>query len=186
MTSILKIIMHVLKLLRIIFECFTSKPNVYGTFWNVHIKINFKINVSETNRSIELKFCILSILFLWCKIQKPWWNWYLTPVLNFGEVRRVQLAKSTHLHVGALGSFQIFQVCSDAKERVGCGKQREATAPIRSLVEMQPWFLSLRWNTCLWQDCSLGSCTCSEEPTLGKKTLTMMIMIMTTMMLMNT
>ena len=29
-----------------------------------------------------------------------------------------------------LGSFQIFKVRSDAKERVGCGKQREATAPI--------------------------------------------------------
>ena len=29
-------------------------------------------------------------------------------------------------------------------KRVGCGKQREATAPIQSLVKLQPWFLSLR------------------------------------------
>ena len=42
--------------------------------------------------------------------QKPWWNWYLTPLVNFGEVRRVQLAKSTLLtsSLVPLGSFQIF------------------------------------------------------------------------------
>ena len=42
--------------------------------------------------------------------QKPWWNWYLTPEVNFGEVRRVQLAKSTLLtsSLVSLGSFQIF------------------------------------------------------------------------------
>ena len=27
-------------------------------------------------------------------------------------------------------------------KRVGCGKQREATAPIQSLVKLQSWFLS--------------------------------------------
>ena len=26
---------------------------------------------------------------------------------------------------------------------MGCGKQREATAPIESLVKFEPWFLSL-------------------------------------------
>ena len=42
--------------------------------------------------------------------QKPWWNWCLTPVANFGEVRRAQLAKSTLLtsSLVPLGSFQIF------------------------------------------------------------------------------
>ena len=45
--------------------------------------------------------------------------------------------------------WDLFKVCSDAKERVGCRKQWEATAPIQSLVKLQPWFLSLRWNTCL-------------------------------------
>ena len=46
----------------------------------------------------------------WWSGQKPWWNWYLTPVLNFGEVRRAQLAKSTLLtsSLVPLGSFQIF------------------------------------------------------------------------------
>ena len=32
-----------------------------------------------------------------------------------------------------------FEVCTDAKERVGCGKQREPTTPIQSLVKLQPW-----------------------------------------------
>ena len=43
--------------------------------------------------------------------QKPWWNWCLIPVANFGELRRAQLAKSTHLtsSLVLLGSFQIFQ-----------------------------------------------------------------------------
>ena len=56
----------------------------------------------------------------------------LTPVVNFGEVRRAQLAKPTLLtcKLGPLGSFRSFKVCSDVKERVGRGKQREATAPI--------------------------------------------------------
>ena len=34
--------------------------------------------------------------------QKPWWNWYLTLVANFGKIRRAQLAKST-LSTSTLG-----------------------------------------------------------------------------------
>ena len=109
--------------------------------------------------------------------QKPWWNWYLIPVVNFGEVRRAQLAKFTLLTstLVLLGSFQTFLVCSNAKERVGCGKQLEATVPIKSLVKLQPWFLSLRWNTCLRQNCSVGSCPSSEEPALGQNALMMIL-----------
>ena len=53
---------------------------------------------------------------------------YLTPVVNFGEVRRAHLARATLLasSLMSLGLFRSFKVCSDAKERVGCGKQREA------------------------------------------------------------
>ena len=42
--------------------------------------------------------------------QKPWWNWCLTPVANFGQVRRAQLAKSTLLtpSLVSLESFKIF------------------------------------------------------------------------------
>ena len=42
--------------------------------------------------------------------------------------------------------------------------QRKATAPIQPLVKLQPWSLSLRWKTCLRQNCSLGSCACREGP----------------------
>ena len=53
-------------------------------------------------------------------------------MVNFGEVRKAQLAKSTRL-TSTLQPWDLFRslkVCSDAKERerVGCGKQREATA----------------------------------------------------------
>ena len=38
---------------------------------------------------------------------------------------------SPHLNVGAPRNlFTSFKFCSDGKERVGCGKQQEATAPI--------------------------------------------------------
>ena len=60
--------------------------------------------------------------------QKPWWNWCLTPVVNFGEVRRVQLAKSTLL-TSSLMPLGSFEVCSDAKERVGYGKQPHLLNP---------------------------------------------------------
>ena len=45
------------------FECFTSKPKTLGTFWNLHIKINYKMDISKTNIGlpIELKICMLSI-----------------------------------------------------------------------------------------------------------------------------
>ena len=53
---------------------------------------------------------------------------------------------------------------------MGCGKQREATSPIKSLVKLQAWFLSLRWKTCFQQNCSLGLSACSEGPALGQNT----------------
>ena len=49
--------------------------------------------------------------------------------MNFGEVRRAQLAKFTILN-STLVPLESFKICSDTKERVVCGKQREATAPI--------------------------------------------------------
>ena len=55
------------------------------------------------------------------------------------------------------------------------GKQQEATVPIQSLVKLQPWFLSMRWNTCLRQNCSVGSCACSEGPVFGQNTLMMIL-----------
>ena len=82
--------------------------------------------------------------------RKPWWNWYLILEVNFGEVRRTQLAKSTIL-ASTLEPLGSFKVCSDAKERVGCWKQREASTYL-SLVKLHPWFLSLQWKICLWTE----------------------------------
>ena len=58
-----------------------------------------------------------TFLDLWSG-QKPWWNWYLTPLVNFGKVRRAQLAKST-LFTSTLRPLESFKVCSDAKKSVG-------------------------------------------------------------------
>ena len=91
----------------------------------------------------------------------------LNPVANFGEVRRAQIAKSI-LITYSLVPLRSFKVCSDIKERVRCGKEQEATAPIKSLVKLQPWFLSLRWKTCLRQNCSLGLSACREGPAFGQ------------------
>ena len=97
--------------------------------------------------------------------------------MNFDEVRKAQLAKSTLLTSTSvpLGSFQIFlRSIQILKREWGA----EVTAPIQSLVKQQPWFLSLRWKTCLRQNCSLGSYTCSERSVLGQNTLTTTTMMM--------
>ena len=60
--------------------------------------------------------------------------------------KMIWISKSTLLitTLVALGTFKTFKVCSDAKKRVGCGKQREATAPIQSPVKLQTWFRNLQ------------------------------------------
>ena len=50
---------------------------------------------------------------------------------------------------------------------------RKATGSYRTYSI--PWFLSLRWKTCLRQNCSLGSCACSEVPVLEQNTLMLMM-----------
>ena len=55
----------------------------------------------------------------------------LTPVVNFGEVRKAQLAKSTLL-TSSLVPLGSFQICLDVKEGVECGREREATVPIHT------------------------------------------------------
>ena len=75
-------------------------------------------------------------------------------MVNFDEVQRAQLAKSTLLTYtwGPLGSFK---VCSDAKLRVECRKHlvipsKTATLQWKTCLwaELQPWFPSLQWKTC--------------------------------------
>ena len=56
-------------------------------------------------------------------------DWDFRILVNFGEVRRDQLAKSTLL-TSMLVPLGSFKVCSDAEQRVGFRKQWEATTPI--------------------------------------------------------
>ena len=58
---IFKIIIRVLKLLQKNFECFTSNPNSHETFWNLHITINKKVNISDTNG--QLNWNLVCFLF---------------------------------------------------------------------------------------------------------------------------
>ena len=96
--------------------------------------------------------------------QKPWYNWYLIPVVNFGVIRKAQLpqlAKST-LFTSTLDPwdlFRSFKVCPDAKERKrereresGVWKSRGSYRTYSSPVKRQPWFLSLGCKTCLWTE----------------------------------
>ena len=83
--------------------------------------------------------------------------------MNFSDVRRAQLAKSTLLTstLVPVESFQIYKVCSDAKERVGVrkamGSHRTYSIPGKTaalvpefvaedlpLAELQPRFLHLQ------------------------------------------
>ena len=69
--------------------------------------------------------------------------------------------------------FISFKVSSDARESA----VREATAPIKSLIKLQPSFLSLQRKTCLRQNYSQGSCACREGPVLGQNSLMIYIYI---------
>ena len=108
---------------------------------------------------------VIGILDLWSG-QKLRWNWYLTTVLNFGEVLRglVSQIQSLHLHAGAPGIFSdILRSVQKLKrewgaETAGCYRtysslvKPERIAVLFALVKLQLWFLSLRWKTCLWAE----------------------------------
>ena len=111
--------------------------------------------------------------------QKSWWDWYLTPMVNFGKIRRAQLAKSTLLTSTQLGPwdlFRSFKVCSDAKERErewgaeSHGKLPHLFIPSKTTTlvpefavkdrlwaELQPWCLSLQCKTCPWAEHSAAA-----------------------------
>ena len=86
------------------------------------------------------------------------WNWYLTPVVNFGEVRKAQLAKST-LQAGAPGIFSNLLRSVQMLRECGVQKAVGSYCTYSSLVKLQPWFLSLRWKRrpAFGQNCSLGA-----------------------------
>ena len=80
---------------------------------------------------------------------------------------------SPHLHVGAPGIFSDLLRSVQMLKREWVVESNGKLPYLFSLVKLQPWFLSLRWKTCLWQNRSLCSCTCSEGPALGQNTLMM-------------
>ena len=83
--------------------------------------------------------------------QKPWWEWYLTPVVNFGEVRRAQLAKSTLLtsRLMPLDLLRSFKVCSVLRREWGA-EINEKLPHLYIPSKTATWFLSLLRKTCLW------------------------------------
>ena len=131
--------------------------------------------IYSINRPTVLKFWWVLSRFI------PIYNFNdLTPVVNFGDVRKVQLVKSIlSPAVGAPAILSDRLRSVQMLKREWGAEKREATAPIQSLVKLQPCFLSLRWKTCLRQNCGLGFCACSEGPALEQKTLTMMMIILT-------
>ena len=71
--------------------------------------------------------------------------------MNFGEVWRAQLAKSTLLTstMLPLGTFQIFfRSVQTLRRKWGA----ESKGKLRTYSSLQPWFPSLRWKTCLWAE----------------------------------
>ena len=69
--------------------------------------------------------------------QKPWWNWYLIPVVNFCEFRRAHLAKFTLLTPDCCpwDLFRSSKVCLDAKKsgvRKATGSYRTYSNPGKS------------------------------------------------------
>ena len=108
----------------------------------------------------------MGFLDLWCG-QKPWWKWYLTSVVNFGEVWRAQLAKSTLLTsmsvpLGSLRSVEILKREWDAESNrklpllfiygITVALVLEFAVEDLPSAELQPWFLYLQWKTCPWAE----------------------------------
>ena len=121
------------------------------------LKLRFKL-------IFHIYHCLVFVgLYLWSG-QKPWWNWYITSVVNFGEVRRAQLAKSTILTsmFVPLGSFRSFQMLKREWGVESNGKLPHLFIPGKTAAlvpefevedlpsaELQPRFLCLQLRTCL-------------------------------------
>ena len=110
----------------------------------------------------------LGFLDLWSG-QKPWWNWYLTPVMNFGEVRRTQLAKLTFSSPNWCPWFlcRSFKVCSDAIEREsGVQKATGSYHTYSSIVKLHLSSWVCGGRPAFGQNCGLGAWVCSVGPAL--------------------
>ena len=82
---------------------------------------------------------------------------------------------SPHLHVGAPVMFPDILKFIEMLKRE-CGAESNGKLPHPFIpVELQSWFLSLRWKTSLRHNYSLGFCALSEGPALGQSTLIIII-----------
>ena len=67
----------------------------------------------------------------------------------------ISQTQSPHLHAGAPGIFSDLSRSVQMQKRERESGVRKATGNYRtysSLVKLQPWFLSLRWEICLWAE----------------------------------
>ena len=78
---------------------------------------------------------------------------------------------SPHLHVRAPGIFSDLLSSVQILKREWGMESNGKLPHLFILVKLQLWCLSLRWKTCHRQNCTLGSCVCSEGHALGQNTL---------------
>ena len=75
---------------------------------------------------------------------------------------------SPHLHVGAPEIFSdLLRYVQMVKRGSGVRKAKGSYRTYSSLVKLQRWVLSLRWKTCLRQNCNFSSRVCSGRPAFG-------------------
>ena len=77
----------------------------------------------------------------------------ISPVVNFGEVWRAKLAKSTLL-TSLLVPWDLSDLLRSVQmlKREGVQKAMGSYLTYSFLVKLQPRFLSLQWKTCLWAE----------------------------------
>ena len=116
----------------------------------------------------ETKSNLLEFPNLWSD-QKPWWNWYLTLVVNFDEVQKAQLDKSTLLTSTLVEIFSdLLRSVQMLKRKWGAeingklphlfilGKSADLVPEFvvedLTLADLQPRFLRLQWMTYTWAE----------------------------------
>ena len=87
-------------------------------------------------------------------VKNPDGSDYLSPIVNFGKVRRAQVAKSTLFTstLVPLESFQIFLRSVQMLKREWGAESNGKLPNLFILSETATCFLSLRRKTCLWAD----------------------------------
>ena len=119
--SISSITIHLLKSILVLSS--DLRRGFPNSLFPLRLCVYFWIVPAHLSSCLDLRFLImlrgkgwLGFFNLWSG-QKPWWNWYLTPVVNFCEVQRAQLAKSILLAsmLGPLGSVQMLKREWDAE-----------------------------------------------------------------------